>query len=262
MGFRKFLDQYSKQAGVISRVGWFVADCSILLILNLNENYEIVKTMIIIKYSKKHHKKILLAGLQALKAGQVLAYSTDTSYGLGADIKNMKAVAKLYRIKERNFKKPIHVVVPSVAFAEKIAVWGSFAQKLTTKFWPGPLTIVLPLKKKSGIFYKLGGGTGTIGLRFPKNNFALDLAKTLKRPITTTGANPSAKLSGGRDSYSANDVCQQFSKKKFKPDIIIDGGRVTKRKPSTIVKITGQHIDILRIGPISEKQISQALKTK
>ena len=102
-------------------------------------------------------------------------------------------------------------------------------------------------------------GTRLLGLRYRKNKVALDLSIFLKKPITATSANPSLHLSGGYDSYSATDVLKQFEKQKFKPDIIINAGKLLHRKPSTLVKIDGDKIEILRHGPISERQILKAL---
>ncbi|MCL5666236.1 MAG: L-threonylcarbamoyladenylate synthase [Patescibacteria group bacterium] len=218
--------------------------------------------MLIIDYQKKYHIQTIKSCVKALKQGKTIAYPTDTSYGLAADATNLKAIKILYKIKERGFKQPIHVVVPSVAYAKKITAWNSVAVKLARKFWPGPLTLVLGLRAKRKGLRVLSAGTGFIGLRCPKNNIALDLAKYFKRSITATSANPSAHISGGFDSFSASDVIKQFENKKCQPDIIINAGRLPKHKPSTLVKIDGNQITILRQGPVSEKQIRIALKAK
>lgn len=221
--------------------------------------------MIILKYNKQNHQMIIHAVSLALKLGKVVAYPTDTSYGLAVDIKNEKAVQKLYKIKERAKNKPVHIVVSSVAQAKQYSQWNKFAQKLAKQFWPGDLSLVLPvsskeLKAKFSLIKQFSAGTKTIGLRMPKNLIALDIVKTLKRPITATSANPSAHLSGGFDSYSAEDIVKQFSKKKYRPDIVIDAGKLPHKKPSTLVKI-GQNgeLEILRQGRITKKQIISVL---
>lgn len=216
--------------------------------------------MFVIKYQKKEHKRIIQACTRALKSGQVVAYPTDTSYGLAADASSPAALKKLYRIKERASIQPMHVVVPSLGFAKTAAKWDSRAAILAKKFWPGPLTLVLGLKSKALGLKMVSAGTKTLGLRLPNHPIALDLAKFLGRPITATSANPSAHLSGGYDSYSARDVLVQFEKKRARPDIVIDAGRLPRRKPSTMVKIEAGRISVLRPGPVSEKQIFQALK--
>lgn len=220
--------------------------------------------MIIIDYQKKNHNQIINACVHALRQGKVVAYPTDTSYGLAVDATSLEAVKQLYKIKERGFNKPVHVIVPSARYAKKIAVWNRIAEKLSRKFWPGKITLVLPVGK--GLepslqrqMQMLSARSGFAGLRYPNNQIALDLAKCLKRPITATSANPSAHLSGGFDSYSAQDVISQFKNKKYQPDIIINAGKLPRRKPSTVVKIDGDKIQILRKGPVSEKQIRRTI---
>ena len=225
--------------------------------------------MVILDYQKKHHAKIIHACVMALRQGRVVAYPTDTSYGLAVDAANEKAVTKLYRIKGRNFKKPSSVVVPSKAYAKKLVEWNKTVQKLTNRFWPGALTIAAKVKGKGGEFKKLKSADGYLSLRMPKNQVALDLAVLLKKPITATSAN----LSGQPDCYSADDIVKQFSakggsasggkKQKLKPDIVINFGRLAKRKPSTVAKIINEDkIEIVRTGPITETQIAKTLIEK
>ena len=216
--------------------------------------------MQVIEYKKKNHGQIIRACVAALKQGKVVAYPTDTSYGLAADAENFKALKRLYRIKERDFKQPVHVVVPSLAYAKKSVIWGKDAQKLARKFWPGALTLVLKIKVRNKSIDLLAAKTGFLGLRLPKNLISQDLAKKLGRPITATSANPSLHLSGGYDSYSGTDVVAQFKNKKYRPDVVIDAGRLPKRGPSTVLKLGQQMLQVLRPGPISEKQIINTLK--
>ncbi|MCL5775031.1 MAG: L-threonylcarbamoyladenylate synthase [Patescibacteria group bacterium] len=215
--------------------------------------------MLILEYDKKNHSQIIKACVSALRQGKVVAYPTDTSYGLAADTGNITAIKKLYQIKQREKVKPVHVVVPSVAYAKKIVHWNSVASKLAKEFWPGPLTIILPLKSKGLVFTTLSAGTGFLGVRMPNNKIALDLSRILKMPITTPSANPPSGMAGD-DSYSADEVVRQFAGKKYKPDIIINAGSLPKRKPSTMVKIDNGQIFVLRKGPVSEKQINKVFK--
>lgn len=212
--------------------------------------------MVIIDYQIRYHKQIIDSCVQSLRQGAVLAYPTDTCYGLAADAENPRAVKRLYMIKGRSFKKPIHVIPPSLGYAKKIAVWNRTGQKLAKKFWPGPLTLVLKLKAKSLGFKILSSGTGTIGLRIPHHKIALALAKALGRPITTTSAN----VAGGPETYSAEAIVHQFKATQNKPDIILNGGMLVKRQHSTVVKIDEGGMEILRKGAISKTQIMQALR--
>ncbi len=203
----------------------------------------------------KPDKKGIKLAVQYLKAGKSVVYPTDTSYGLGVDATNIRALERLYKIKQRKFGTPIHIVVPSVAFAKKVTKWNELTDKLVKKFWPGPLTLVLELKnKRQRAWTILSGGSGAIGLRIPDNKVAMKLAKFLNRPVTTTSANPPNSL-GGHDSYSVEDVVKQFKKKRYQPDLILDAGRLLKKKPSTFVKIVGNKMKILRRGPISQKDL-------
>jgi L-threonylcarbamoyladenylate synthase len=211
--------------------------------------------MITIDYKKQYHKKIIEACVLALKQGKVVAYPTDTCYGLGVDAENIKAIKKLYQIKGRDFNKPIHLVVPSVAYAKTITQWNNNAAKLVKNFWPGAITLVLELKVKNEKLKVLSANTGTIGVRMPNNKIALDLAKTLGCPVTATSAN----ISGQPDCYSAGEILKQFQKQKFQPDIIINAGKLPKRKPSTLVRVFDDVVKVLREGPISEKQIKKVL---
>jgi len=233
--------------------------------------------MVIIDYKVKYHKQIIAAAVKALKQGKAVAYPTDTSYGLAVDAGNIKAIKKLYQIKGRSFNKPVHIVVPSVAYAKRIARWNKPSSLLAKRFWPGPLTLVLELKVSAGGGSAFGGkskklkvlspGTGTIGLRMPRNKIAMDLAKYLGRPITATSAN----LSGQPDCYSADEIVAQFSagggsasggqKQKYQPDIIINSGKLPKRKPSTLARVFGDEVKILRQGSVSEKQIIKSLRS-
>jgi L-threonylcarbamoyladenylate synthase len=212
--------------------------------------------MIIFKYSKQQHNQIIQASVKALKQGKIIVYPTDTCYGLAVDVSNIKAIKKLYRLKGRNFNKPSSVVVPSVSSAKKIVKWGSLAQKLAKKFWPGAITIVLELRIKNQELRILTAKTNFLGLRLPKNKIALDLAKALNKPITATSAN----LAGKSECYSVDEIVQQFQHQKIKPDMMIDAGKLPFQKPSTLVKLDdARGVSILRLGPITFNQINNAV---
>ncbi len=208
--------------------------------------------MVILDYDKKLHKQIINACVVALKQGKVVVYPTDTCYGLAVDATNIDSIKKLYKVKGRGFNKASSVVVPSVAYAKKIVLWNKTASALVKKFWPGAITLVLKLKVESEKWKVLSAKTGFLGLRMPKYSIALDLAKKLNKPITATSAN----LSGMPECYSAKEVLNQFTKEKLKPDIIINAGKLKKQKPSTVAKIVNNRIQILRPGPITQKQIT------
>jgi len=213
-----------------------------------------------------------------LRQGKSVVFPTDTAYGLAVDATNIEAVRKLYLIKGRSFNKPVHVIVNSLKQAKKLALFNSLAEKLFRKFLPGPLTLVLPLRppfhlplmrgrKRGGHRRKsealsaiklLSAGTGTLGVRMPKNRIALSLVRGLGRPITATSAN----ISGQPACYLVAEVTAQFEKSRIKPDLILDSNKLPRVKPSTVVDLTGQSVKILRQGPISKKQIFQTCAEK
>ena len=203
--------------------------------------------------------------VQVLKAGGIVVYPTDTAYGLAADAMNPSAVKKLYALKGRDFKKPIHVICPSKYYHTSND--GSVcpvrinqpARKLIKKFWPGPLTIVLPLRAKGKSWQMLSAGTKTLVVRMPNNQTALALVERFGKPITTTSAN----LAGQSACYSVEEVRKQFGSRIYARIYgriyVLDGGKLPKTKPSTIVSLLNGRVRILRVGPISEKQIKKAL---
>ncbi len=194
--------------------------------------------------------------IKVLKQGGVVVYPTDTAYGLAVDATNLKAVKKLYRLKGRGFHKPIHVIPSSKQWLIRLVINSAIAENLIKRFWPGPLTLVLPLKAKGKSWQMLSAGTGTIGIRWPKHKIALELAGKLGKPITTTSANVSGKLS----CYSVPEVAKQFARSVRKPDYYIDGGKLKKTKPSTVVSLDKGHVTILRLGPVSETQIQRIIR--
>jgi len=203
--------------------------------------------------------KKLSSALQMLKRGGIVVYPTDTAYGLAVDATNPSAVKKLYSLKGRDFKKPIHVIPPTKFWTEKLVKLDPPAKRLIENLMPGPLTLVLPLKISGESWKLLSAGTKTLGIRRPKYKLALDLAAIFGKPITTTSAN----VAGGKNCYSVSEF-----KKQFNPRIygriyahiyVLDGGKLKKTKPSTVVSLSGKNAKILRQGPISETQIKNAL---
>ena len=139
--------------------------------------------MKVIKLNKNNQRVVLAEAVSVLKKGGAVVYPTDTSYGLGVNALNSKALQKMYRIKERGANQPVHVVVPSLSYAKKLVVWNNTAAKLAQAFLPGPLSLALPLKSKNANLKKISSNR-YLGLRFPKNSFAHKMTALLKSPIT------------------------------------------------------------------------------
>lgn len=192
--------------------------------------------MKVIKLTKLNQQEVIKSALAVLKTGGVIVYPTETAYGLGADYFSQRAVKKVYQIKGRDFKKQLSVIVGSLAMAKRLVKFDQVSMRLAKKHWPGPLTLVLPLKSSGK----------TLALRISSNRLALSVVKKLNGPVTATSAN----LSGKGEYYSAEEIIKQFAKRKYQPDLIIDAGRLPKQKPSTIAQIIDGQIKILRQGVI------------
>ncbi len=182
------------------------------------------------------NKKTIELAIKILKNGGSVIFPTETAYGLAVDATNKKAIQKVFKIKQRPIEKSLSWIVASVAMAKKYVKFSPPALKLAKKYWPGPLTIVLPSRR----------GRGTRALRISSNKIAHALSRYLGRPIVSTSAN----LSGLPACYSATAAARQFKKQKFQPDIILNAGRLPKRAPSNIIKIEGKKIITLRHGAI------------
>ncbi len=175
-----------------------------------------------------------------LKKGGVVAFPTETVYGLGANLLDKKAVERVYKIKNRPRNKPLTVHVADTASVKKIT--GKIplrAAKLIEKYWPGPLTVILRDRR----------GKKT-GFRMPDNKIALDLIRKAGVPVVA----PSANISGNKPPRDAKEVLRDLD---GKIDLVIDGGKTAIGIESTVVDMTGRTPRILREGAISKAEIEQ-----
>ena len=194
-----------------------------------------------IKLTKTNRVMVLQQALEVLRAGGAVIYPTETSYGLGVDFYNQEAVDRIYKIKNRDRSKPLPVIVPDIVSASSIVNFSDKAKRLATH-WPGPLTLVLPFK-----YCKWSGHCDDfLALRVSNHPFANDLVSIFGKPVVSTSAN----LSDTGNSYDPAKIKEQFSKSEFKPDLLIDAGVLPPHLPSTIVKIEGDKIEILRQGDL------------
>ena len=182
----------------------------------------------------------------------VIVYPTDTCYGIGVNAFSQKAIEKLYQIKQRPKSKPTHVVVKNWKMVQKIAHPNSLSKRLFEKLLPGRATIIM--KKRKIIPNSLTGNLQTIGIRIPDNPIVLSFMETLDFPVTT----PSANRNGENPPYSIPELKRVLNIGKV--DLVIDAGKLPKRKPSTIIDTTGNKINILREGEISKKEVLRAAK--
>jgi len=188
-----------------------------------------------------------------LKDGGVVAFPTETFYGLGADARNEAAIDKIFGIKGRDFRNPILVVIGDrghlEAFAADIPLQ---ARKLMDRFWPGPLTIVF--RAAPPVSPKLTAGSGKIGIRLTSHPVAMEISKRLGGPVTATSAN----FSGAPECSAAAEVLSQL---QGKIGGIVDGGQTPGGKGSTIVDVTTSPIKIIREGIIPAALIQDTLST-
>jgi len=186
-----------------------------------------------------------------IKKGGVVAYPTETFYGLGVKYDDISALKKLYGIKYRSWNKALPLIIGEVQELDLIASEMTVsAEKLAKKFWPGPLTLLLPARPDISEF--ITANTGKIAVRIPGASFALDLARSLGFPITATSAN----ISGMPPADTAEDVIKYFGDAL---DLIVDCGKTPGGKPSTIVDASGQKIRFLRAGAVSIEDVFNAL---
>ena len=188
-----------------------------------------------------------------LRSGSVIAFPTDTAYGLGADPFNDPAIDRIFRIKGRPDTKPILLVVSSVEMAESMAEPDQVFYDLAEHFWPGPLTMILPAVKSVPL--KLTAGTQTIGVRWPLARFAVGLAENFGMPITATSAN----RTGLPAAITAAEVRAQLGDS---PDALVDGGELPSRGGSTVLDLTTDAPVLLREGPVSFESLQRFLGGK
>lgn len=179
----------------------------------------------------------------------IIAYPTETFYGLCVNPFDRAAIKKLFALKGRPPEKPITLIVKDRSMLERVASGITpLAERLISRFWPGPLTIIF--NAHHDVPPELTGGTGTIGVRISSNPLATRLSAMLASPITATSANPA-----GKDAPIApQEVIGYFD---GAIDILIDGGRLAGKKGSTIVDARGADVEILREGEIPVESVME-----
>ncbi len=183
-----------------------------------------------------------------LKKGGVIAFPTETSYGLGASIKAPKALERIYEIKKRPKEKPLLVIISSLEQLNELAEeLTPAARALISKFWPGPLTLLF--KARPGLHWALTGSTGKIGIRLSSHPWAREIVSKLAIPITATSCN----LAGAPPANSPEEVAERL--KHCLPDYICPAGPTPGGPPSTIVDTTISPPAIIRAGAVDPADI-------
>lgn len=194
----------------------------------------------------------LQPAVSILQRGGLIAYPTETVYGLGANIYDQKAVRKIFEIKRRERQKPLSVMIASHVQVEELCMdLPNYAYNLIATHWPGPLTLILRASARVPDY--ITSADNKIGLRMPDHCITKALMKLHREPITSTSAN----VSGVEAPVRAQEVVNTFADKI---DLIIDGGECKVKIPSTVLDATGEAPRILRAGAISFLQIERCLQ--
>ncbi|HEX5933629.1 MAG TPA: L-threonylcarbamoyladenylate synthase [Pseudorhizobium sp.] len=201
--------------------------------------------------------RIIHIGDEAIEAAQAVlaeglpvAIPTETVYGLAADATNPLAVTRIYETKGRPQFNPLICHMADLAMAERHAIFDPVSRRLAQQFWPGPLTLILPLRAESAIHPLATAGLDTVGLRVPKG-FASSLIQAFGRPLAAPSANTSGRISPTHARHVAGDLGEKL-------ELIIDGGAAPIGLESTIVRVEGDVIRLLRPGGISTEDIEAA----
>ncbi len=189
---------------------------------------------------------------QTLAAGGLVAFPTETVYGLGADATNGEAVARIYAAKGRPSFNPLIAHVADLAAAEREGVFNAQARALAQAFWPGPLTLVVPVATTGAVSSLARAGLDSIGLRVPDHAVALALLKAVGKPVAAPSANRSGRVSPTRADHVAADLDGRV-------EAILDGGATSIGVESTIVSCLDETPRILRPGGVTRQAIEAVL---
>ena len=194
----------------------------------------------------------IAAAAQALRRGELVAFPTETVYGLGADATNGRAVAAIFTAKGRPRFNPLIAHVPDVAAVERLARLGELGRKLAAAFWPGPLSLVMAKREGCPVSDLATAGLDTIALRVPSHPVAQALLRAADRPVAAPSANRSGHVSPTTAAHVEADLGAHVA-------MILDGGPTSVGLESTVVDVTGDEAVILRLGGVSREAIARVL---
>ena len=190
----------------------------------------------------------IASAIESIKNGGVVIFPTDTVYGIGCDPYNENAVERIYGLKNRDNTKPLPILGYSKRILENIVEFDKTTNRITEKFWPGRLTIVLPLKDDK--LKKLSRGTNTLAVRVPNNKCVLAFLKKCELVVGT-----SANISGKKPFTDPQNIENEL----IDCDIFLNDGIIHSSGASTVIKIENGEIVILRSGDISENDLAGEL---
>ena len=188
---------------------------------------------------------------ELLRAGQLVAFPTETVYGLGADARNGQAVADIYAAKGRPAFNPLIVHLPDVEAARSVAEWTDAADTLASAFWPGPLSLVVPLREGHGLSSLVTAGLETVALRVPAHPAATKLLRAAGTPVAAPSANPSGRISPTTAAHVIDGLGAKVA-------AVLDDGPCTVGLESTIVGLSGAPT-LLRPGGLAVEDVEAVL---
>jgi L-threonylcarbamoyladenylate synthase len=204
---------------------------------------------------RPYGKAAIEQAARLIREGLPVAVPTETVYGLAADATNAEAAARIYAAKGRPSFNPLIVHVGDLAQAERIGVFGEAARAVAQAYWPGAVTLVVPLREGSGLASAVTAGLETVALRCPSHEVMQALLAAAGRPL----AAPSANASGGVSPTSAGHVLKTLG---GRIPLIIDGGNTPLGLESTIVRVEGDALTLLRPGPVAFDDIAAVARLR
>lgn len=200
-----------------------------------------------------HGKQAVEECVSVLNKGGIAAFPTETFYGLGVRYDNETGLRKLYGIKRRPAGKALPLIIGAADLLPLVALPPDpMAERLIERFWPGPLTLLLPAQKSLSPL--ITAGTGRVAVRIPGPSLALDIALSLRVPLTATSAN----ISGMKPAATPSEVLEYFGDAI---DLLLEAGRSPGGRPSTIVEVKEGEVAVLREGVITSEELSAARPT-
>ncbi len=182
-----------------------------------------------------------------LSKGEVIMHATETCYGLAVDPLNKEGLERLYAIKQMERDKPVSIMVRNVNEAQKYAEFSDLALRMAQKFWPGPVTLIVPRTGVLPAFFN--EGVASIGIRCPDHALTQSILEAFDGPLVTTSANKTG--TGERYSVSSLDI---------EPSFVLDSGDIPRNLPSSLIRIEGDRWEILRPGDMKD-EIEQFLSS-
>jgi L-threonylcarbamoyladenylate synthase len=191
-------------------------------------------------------------GARLLRAGRLVAFPTETVYGLGGDALDERAVAEIFAAKGRPSFNPLIIHVPGLAEAEALGLFDARGRRLAERFWPGPLSLVLPRRARTSLSLLASAGLDTVALRAPAHPVAQALLWATKRPLAAPSANRSGRLSPTEAAHVAEELGDRVA-------LILDGGRCPVGVESTVLDLSGEKPLLLRPGGVPLEELEAAL---